>query len=146
SLRQTGVCRPGVLLATGQRSYDYHATFRDRADWQFVESILEAMMRERMKYERQWIMTASTSSKQTKNCPRRSINCADACAELHPAKSARVAGSIPAPGANYDDSSRRLPRWGSFWTSISAKARSKWWWIATPMGVLIADFPATQDG
>lgn len=30
--------------------------FRDRADWQFVESILEAMMRERMKYERQWII------------------------------------------------------------------------------------------
>lgn len=30
--------------------------FRDRADWQFVEAILEAMMRERMKYERQWII------------------------------------------------------------------------------------------
>lgn len=30
--------------------------FRDRADWQFVESILEAMMQERMKYERQWII------------------------------------------------------------------------------------------
>ncbi|HEY1800045.1 MAG TPA: hypothetical protein VGG46_03840 [Terriglobales bacterium] len=30
--------------------------FKDRADWQFVESILEAMMRERMKYERQWII------------------------------------------------------------------------------------------
>lgn len=30
--------------------------FRDHADWQFVESILEAMMRERMKYERQWII------------------------------------------------------------------------------------------
>lgn len=30
--------------------------FKNRADWQFVESILEAMMRERMKYERQWII------------------------------------------------------------------------------------------
>lgn len=30
--------------------------FRDRADWQFVESILEAMMRERMKYQREWII------------------------------------------------------------------------------------------
>lgn len=30
--------------------------FRDRADWQFVESILEAVMRERMKYQREWII------------------------------------------------------------------------------------------
>jgi hypothetical protein len=30
--------------------------FRDRADWQFVESILEAMMREKMKYQREWII------------------------------------------------------------------------------------------
>lgn len=30
--------------------------FRDRADWQFVESILEAMMQEKMKYQREWII------------------------------------------------------------------------------------------
>jgi len=30
--------------------------FRERADWQFVEAVLEATMRERMKYERGWIM------------------------------------------------------------------------------------------
>jgi len=33
--------------------------FRERADWQFVEAVLEATMRERMKYERQWIMKVS---------------------------------------------------------------------------------------
>jgi hypothetical protein len=32
------------------------AFFRERADWQFVESLLEATMKERMKFERSWIM------------------------------------------------------------------------------------------
>jgi hypothetical protein len=32
--------------------------FRDSADWQFVSSILEAMMGERMKFERSWIIDA----------------------------------------------------------------------------------------
>lgn len=33
--------------------------FRERADWEFVQSILEATLRERMKFERGWIMRAS---------------------------------------------------------------------------------------
>lgn len=33
--------------------------FRERADWQFVASVLEAAMRERLKFERAWIMRAS---------------------------------------------------------------------------------------
>lgn len=37
--------------------------FRDRADWQFVESILEAMMRERMKYQREWIIRVCQSAR-----------------------------------------------------------------------------------
>jgi len=45
--------------------------FRDRADWQFVESILEAMMRERMKYQREWIIRvcqgATTLERVAKN-------------------------------------------------------------------------------
>lgn len=44
--------------------------FRDRADWQFVESILEAMMRERMKYQREWIIRVcqgATSLEQEEN-------------------------------------------------------------------------------
>lgn len=32
--------------------------FRERADWQFVQAVLEATMRERMKFERGWIMRA----------------------------------------------------------------------------------------
>jgi hypothetical protein len=32
--------------------------FQDRADWQFVQSILESTMRERMKFERAWIVRA----------------------------------------------------------------------------------------
>jgi hypothetical protein len=37
--------------------------FRDRADWQFVESILEALMRERMKYQREWIIRVCQGAK-----------------------------------------------------------------------------------
>lgn len=33
--------------------------FRERADWQFVASVLEAAMREKLKFERAWIMRAS---------------------------------------------------------------------------------------
>lgn len=37
--------------------------FRERADWQFVESVLESVMRQRMKFERAWIVRASKSAK-----------------------------------------------------------------------------------
>lgn len=40
---------------TGRRIEPY---FRERADWQFVVSVLEATMRERFKFERSWIMRA----------------------------------------------------------------------------------------
>src|SRR6202035_3926733 len=32
--------------------------FRERADWQFVAAVLEATLRERLKFERSWIMRA----------------------------------------------------------------------------------------
>jgi hypothetical protein len=37
--------------------------FRQRADWQFVASILEATMRERYRYERPWIVRVSKGAK-----------------------------------------------------------------------------------
>lgn len=40
-------------FSTGRAIMPY---FRESADWQFVESILEATMRERMKFQRSWIM------------------------------------------------------------------------------------------
>jgi len=45
----------------GERSFQTTRTslppyFRERADWQFVSSILEATFREKMKFERSWIM------------------------------------------------------------------------------------------
>lgn len=36
---------------------------RERADWRFVQSVLEATMHERMKFERAWIMRASKGAK-----------------------------------------------------------------------------------
>lgn len=44
----------------GQRIQPY---FRERADWQFVASVLEATMRERLKFERAWIMRASKGAR-----------------------------------------------------------------------------------
>src|SRR5579859_4965012 len=45
----------------GERSFQTTRTsippyFRERADWQFVSSILEATFREKLKFERSWIM------------------------------------------------------------------------------------------
>lgn len=40
--------------------------FRERADWQFVASVLEATMREKLKFERAWIMRASKGAKSLK--------------------------------------------------------------------------------
>ena len=37
--------------------------FRERADWQFVQSVLEATMREKMRFERAWIMRACKGAK-----------------------------------------------------------------------------------
>ena len=37
--------------------------FRERADWQAVQAILEATMRERMRFERSWIMRACKGAK-----------------------------------------------------------------------------------
>lgn len=44
--------------ATDQPPY-----FRERADWQFVSSILEATMREKLKFERNWIIKASAGAR-----------------------------------------------------------------------------------
>lgn len=47
-------------FADGRRIPPY---FRERADWQFVASVLEATMRERLRFERAWIMRASKGAK-----------------------------------------------------------------------------------
>lgn len=44
--------------------------FRERADWQFVESILEATMRQKMKFERGWIMRASRGARTLEDVKR----------------------------------------------------------------------------
>lgn len=42
-------------FSTGHRIPPF---FRERADWQFVSAVLEATLRERMRFERSWIMRA----------------------------------------------------------------------------------------
>jgi hypothetical protein len=60
---------PAVAFVTkrGERSFTdgqrIRPYFRERADWQFVASVLEATMRERLKFERAWIMRASKGAR-----------------------------------------------------------------------------------
>lgn len=60
---------PAVAFVTkrGEQSFDVGRRiapyFRERADWQFVASVLEATMRERLKFERAWIMRASKGAR-----------------------------------------------------------------------------------
>jgi len=56
---------PAVAFVTkrGERAFSngrrVEPFLRERADWQFVASVLEATMRERLKFERAWIIRAS---------------------------------------------------------------------------------------
>lgn len=60
---------PAVAFVTkrGEQSFQsgrkIQPYFRDRADWQFVASVLEATMRERLKFERAWIIRASKGAR-----------------------------------------------------------------------------------
>lgn len=45
------------------RAHTIPPYFRERADWQFVSAILEATLRERLKFERSWIMRACRGAK-----------------------------------------------------------------------------------
>ncbi len=44
--------------------------FRERADWQFVASVLEATLREKMKFERNWIIKASKGARTLSDVQR----------------------------------------------------------------------------
>jgi hypothetical protein len=54
---------PAIAFLTKRGEASLHGRqilpyFQDRADWQFVQSILESTMKERMKFERAWIVRA----------------------------------------------------------------------------------------
>lgn len=44
--------------------------FRERADWQFVSAVLEATLREKMRFERSWIMRACKGAKTLRDVQR----------------------------------------------------------------------------
>jgi hypothetical protein len=60
---------PAIAFVTKRGERSFHSGrrvapyFRERADWQFVASVLEATMRERLKFERAWIMRASKGAR-----------------------------------------------------------------------------------
>jgi hypothetical protein len=57
----------GSFADVGNRLVPY---FKHEANWQFVQSILEATMRERMKFERSWIMRASKGAQSLTDVQR----------------------------------------------------------------------------
>lgn len=60
--------RTAIAFRTKRGEADFaeahqHAPFfRERADWQYVQSLLEATMRERLKFERSWIIRATKNA------------------------------------------------------------------------------------
>lgn len=52
--------RGEASFAEGRRIQPY---FRERADWQFVQSVIEAAMHEKKKFERPWIIRASEGAR-----------------------------------------------------------------------------------
>lgn len=67
---------PAVAFVTkrGEKSFEsgrrVDPYFRERADWQFVSSVLEATMREKLKFERSWIIAASKGAKTLSDVQR----------------------------------------------------------------------------
>lgn len=59
---RSGLAAIAFLTKRGEQSFAgatrVAAYFQERADWQFVESILESTMKQRMKFERAWIVKA----------------------------------------------------------------------------------------
>jgi hypothetical protein len=59
----------------GEGAFGGHARvvapfFRERADWQFVEAVLESTMRQKMRFERAWIMRATRGARTLANVQR----------------------------------------------------------------------------
>lgn len=61
-ITRSGLAAIAFLTKRGESSFAgaarVPAYFQERADWQFVESILESSMKQRMKFERAWIVKA----------------------------------------------------------------------------------------
>lgn len=61
-ITRSGLPAIAFLTKRGERSFNNarqaRPYFQDRGDWQFVQSILEFTMKERMKFERAWIVRA----------------------------------------------------------------------------------------
>lgn len=61
-IARSGLRAVAFVTKRGEKSFSssgrksLHPYFRERADWQFVSAVLEATLRERMKFERAHIM------------------------------------------------------------------------------------------
>jgi len=56
------------ITKRGERSFENSGRgippyFQERADWEFIESVLEAIMRQKMKFERAWIVRACKAAR-----------------------------------------------------------------------------------
>lgn len=66
-IQRSGLRALAFRTKRGEGAFRTSATippyFRERADWQYVEAILESAMRQRMRFERAWIMRATKGAK-----------------------------------------------------------------------------------
>lgn len=66
-ISRSGLAAIAFITKRGESSFQNARTippyFRERADWQFVSALLEATLRERLKFERSWIMRVSKGAK-----------------------------------------------------------------------------------
>jgi hypothetical protein len=66
-ITRSGLAAIAFLTKRGEASFtsahQIKPFFQERADWQFVESILESAMKQRMKFERAWIVKACRGAK-----------------------------------------------------------------------------------
>lgn len=66
-ISRSGVRAVAFVTKRGESSFEnarqIRPYFHERADWQFVESILESAMRQKLKFERAWIVRAAKGAK-----------------------------------------------------------------------------------
>lgn len=75
-IRRSGLPAIAFLTKRGESSLAGHKIppyFRERADWQFVSAILESTLKERMKFERAWIVRACQGCETLADVMRRTI-------------------------------------------------------------------------
>jgi hypothetical protein len=103
--------RSAVAFITKRSEGSFHGAhliepyFKEQADWQFVEALLEATMRQRMKFERGWIMRVTRGATSLRDVYRNlliQLHGDDAWQKAQRGRKNKKVGIHPATGMNAD--------------------------------------------